>query len=48
MNAVIKNVDKGMRNRLIHGCDSIHSDVLWSTIQEDLPALIDALKAYRA
>ncbi len=30
----------GMRNRLIHGYDSIDLDVLWDTIEVDLPPLI--------
>ena len=34
----------GMRNRLIHGYDSVDLDVLWDTIDVDLPPLIAALK----
>lgn len=34
----------GMRNRLIHGYDAIDLDVLWDTIIDDLPPLIDELK----
>lgn len=30
----------GMRNRLIHGYDSVDLDVLWDTIEVDLPPLI--------
>jgi len=30
----------GMRNRLIHGYDAINTEVLWNTIQTDLPELI--------
>jgi uncharacterized protein with HEPN domain len=30
----------GMRNRLIHGYDSVDLDVLWDTIEVDLPLLI--------
>ena len=30
----------GLRNRLIHGYDSVDFDVLWSVIQKDLPDLI--------
>jgi len=30
----------GMRNRLIHGYDSVDLDVLWDTIEADLPPLI--------
>ena len=29
-----------MRNRLIHGYDDVNLDVLWDTIQQDLPGLI--------
>ena len=34
----------GMRNRLIHGYDSVDLDVLWDTIEIDLPPLIEQLK----
>ena len=34
----------GMRNRLIHGYDAVDLDVLWDTIIDDLPPLIDELK----
>ena len=34
----------GMRNRLIHGYASVDLDVLWDTIEVDLPPLIAALK----
>jgi uncharacterized protein with HEPN domain len=34
----------GMRNRLIHGYDAVDLDVLWDTIVDDLPPLIDELK----
>jgi uncharacterized protein with HEPN domain len=30
----------GMRNRLIHGYDAVDLDVLWDTIEVDLPLLI--------
>jgi uncharacterized protein with HEPN domain len=30
----------GMRNRLIHGYDQVDLDVLWDTIEDDLPPLI--------
>ena len=33
-----------MRNRLVHGYDSIDLDVLWDTIEDDLPPLIDELE----
>ncbi len=35
----------GMRNRLTHGYDSIDFDVLWDTVQLDLPVLIALLRA---
>ena len=35
----------GMRNRLIHGYDTVNFDILWSIIQEDLPPLIEKLEA---
>lgn len=34
-----------MRNRLIHGYDSIDADLLWDTVEVDLPALVRQLKA---
>lgn len=36
---------KGMRNRLIHGYDKVDLNILWDTIQMDLPALIHQLQA---
>jgi len=30
----------GMRDRLIHGYDEIRHDVLWNTVQQDLPVLL--------
>ncbi|OHB67919.1 MAG: hypothetical protein A2Y77_03530 [Planctomycetes bacterium RBG_13_62_9] len=36
-------VVRGMRNRLIHGYDKIDLDVLWDTIEHDLPPLIAEL-----
>jgi len=35
----------GMRNRLVHGYDDVDLDVLWDTIQDDLPALIAKLES---
>jgi uncharacterized protein with HEPN domain len=29
----------GMRNMLVHGYDVVDLDILWKTIEEDLPAL---------
>ncbi len=34
----------GMRNRLIHGYDAVDRDVLWDTLSDDLPRLIDELE----
>lgn len=36
----------GMRNRLIHAYFDINLDVLWQTIQHDLPALQPYLDQY--
>lgn len=33
----------GMRNMLIHGYDIVDMDILWKTVEEDLPALIRTL-----
>jgi len=33
-----------MRHRLVHGYFDINLDILWQTVQEDLPALIAALE----
>lgn len=35
----------GLRNRLIHGYDSVDLDVLWRIIEGDLPALVSVLTA---
>ena len=34
----------GMRNRLVHGYNSVDLDVLWDTIEDDLPSLIAQLE----
>ncbi len=34
-----------LRNRLIHGYDSVDMDVLWEILTEDIPALISSLEA---
>jgi len=36
----------GMRNRLVHGYDSVDLDVLWDTVELDLPPLITQLEKY--
>ncbi len=33
-----------LRNRLIHGYDSVNLDVLWAIIEQDLPPLIAELQ----
>jgi uncharacterized protein with HEPN domain len=35
----------GMRNRIIHGYDSVDLDILWDVIAGDLPPLIEDLTA---
>jgi uncharacterized protein with HEPN domain len=34
----------GVRNRLIHGYDSVDFDILWSIVKNDLPELIVQLE----
>jgi uncharacterized protein with HEPN domain len=34
----------GIRNRLIHGYDTVNFDILWTIINEDLPTLINQLE----
>lgn len=34
----------GLRNRLIHGYDSVDMDVLWQILSEDIPLLISELE----
>jgi len=36
----------GLRNRLIHGYDSVDMDILWQIVQHDLPPLITTLEAF--
>jgi len=35
----------GVRNRLIHGYDSVDFDILWAIVTQDLPPLISQLNA---
>lgn len=35
---------RGMRNRLIHAYFDVNLDVVWQTIQEDLPGLVAQLE----
>lgn len=34
----------GMRNRLIHGYDTVNLDILWTIVRQDLPPLIEQLQ----
>lgn len=34
----------GMRDRLIHAYFDVNLDLLWNTVTEDMPSLIDALE----
>jgi uncharacterized protein with HEPN domain len=34
----------GMRNRIIHGYDTVNIDVLWDTLKHDLPELVVKLE----
>jgi len=34
----------GMRDRLIHGYDSVDTDELWKTATEDVPALLEQVR----
>ena len=34
----------GMRDRLIHGYFDINMDVVWETVTQDLPPLVEALE----
>jgi uncharacterized protein with HEPN domain len=37
-----------MRNRLIHGYYDINLDIVWATVQADVPSLVAALDAHLA
>ena len=34
----------GMRNRLVHGYNTIRLEVVWRTVREDIPALAEQLR----
>jgi len=34
----------GLRNRLIHGYDSVDLDILWNILQDDVPQLVEELQ----
>jgi uncharacterized protein with HEPN domain len=38
----------GMRDRLIHGYDSVDIDELWKTVTEDVPALLEQVRTIQA
>ena len=35
----------GMRNRLIHGYFDVDFDILWKTVRDEIPPLLDELRA---
>ena len=37
-----------MRNKLIHECFGVDLEVLWRTVQEDMPPLRDAIRGMLA
>lgn len=39
------NEVRAMRNRLIHAYFDVNLDIVWATVQDDLPALVAALDA---
>lgn len=34
-----------MRNRIVHGYDEVDFDILWAVIRDDLPPMIEVLRA---
>ena len=38
------NEIRGMRNRMIHRYDDIDMDIVWETVQQDIPKLISQLE----
>ncbi len=38
------NEIRGMRNRMIHAYDDIDMDIVWETVQQDIPQLISQLE----
>ena len=35
-----------MRNRMIHAYDDIDMDIVWETVQQDIPRLISQLERF--
>ena len=42
--AAAVNASRETRHRLIHGYYDVDPDIVWDTVQEDLPPLIAAIK----
>jgi uncharacterized protein with HEPN domain len=38
------NLMRGMRNRLVHDYFGIDADIVWDTIQDDLPSVVEPLE----
>lgn len=36
---------RGMRNRMIHGYDDVDMDVVWDTVERDIPHLIEIIES---
>lgn len=34
-----------MRNRIVHGYNDVHDEIVWDTLQNDIPTLKHALEA---
>ena len=34
----------GLRNRIVHGYDGVKFNIVWDTIREDLPDLVEEIK----
>lgn len=35
---------RGLRNRMIHGYDDIDMDIVWDTVERDIPRLIEIIE----
>lgn len=36
---------RGMRNQMIHGYDDINMDIVWDTVERDIPLLIQIIES---
>ena len=36
---------RGMRNRMIHGYDDVDMDIVWDTVERDIPHLIQIIES---